>query len=341
MFAARFEGDRIFSTDRARQLAPQVGLKDSYLLEALHHLRRTGWIVPLRRGLYALSSTVQGVTTAGKFESAMALVDPAAISHGSALHYHGLTEQAPRRVFVLTTTEASVPRTRGAKAGNARIGFPVCGTPCPFVQGKPERLFGTESRWIGEARVRITDPERTRLDGLNMPRYCGNFASVTPVSPRTWASRVGRGYLPQKILESTPRRKIIHGYGETLGAKLQVYALEEIVAEKLRAILQHVKMLETRGWSRLRARDYDDLRRGPGACRNQMDLADLSPFLREKCAVRNVTFKGPDGLFQDRILAQMETTWEPWLGPLVPGLPTFQVVIAELRPRIVALVRAG
>jgi len=41
------EGDRIFSTDRARELAPEVGLKDSYLREAFYHLRRNGWIVPL------------------------------------------------------------------------------------------------------------------------------------------------------------------------------------------------------------------------------------------------------------------------------------------------------
>ena len=29
------EGDRIFSTDRARELAPRVGLKDAYLWECL------------------------------------------------------------------------------------------------------------------------------------------------------------------------------------------------------------------------------------------------------------------------------------------------------------------
>ena len=32
--------------------------------------------------------------------------------------------------------------------------------------------------WIGEARVTITDPERTLLDGLSMPQYCGDFAEV-------------------------------------------------------------------------------------------------------------------------------------------------------------------
>lgn len=172
------EGDRIFSTDRARELAPRVGLKDAYLWESLYHLRQNGWIVSLRRGLYALSPTVPGVTPAHEFEIAMALVEPAAISHWSALYHHGLTEQAPRTVFVLTTTEVSVPRMRGTKAKQSGQGFRVGDTTYQFVRVKPERFFGTEKVWIGEARVTITDPERTLLDGLTMPQYCGDFAEV-------------------------------------------------------------------------------------------------------------------------------------------------------------------
>ena len=57
----------------------------------------------------------------------------------------------------------------------------------------------------------------------------------------------------EKILKPAPTRKIIHEYGEPLEAEVRVYALEEIVAEKLRAILQHVQRLEERGWSRSRA----------------------------------------------------------------------------------------
>jgi len=172
------EGDRIFSTDRARELGPRVGLKDSYLWEALYHLRRTGWIVSLRRGLYALSPTVPGVTPAHEFEIAMALADPAAISHWSALHHHGLTEQVPRDVFVLTTTRTPVPRMRDPKAKQARGRYLVGDTSYRFVQVKPERYFGVEKIWVGEARVTITDPERALLDALARPQYCGDFAEV-------------------------------------------------------------------------------------------------------------------------------------------------------------------
>lgn len=172
------EGDRIFTSARARELAPTVGLSEGYLRQALHHLAKSGWVVRLRKGLYALSSTVPGVTPAHEFEIAMALVRPAAISHWSALHHHGLTEQVPRNVFVLTTTEASVPRMREAKTGADRQGFLAGDTTYRFIQVRPERYFGVDKVWIGEARVTMTDPERTLVDGLTMPEYMGDFAEV-------------------------------------------------------------------------------------------------------------------------------------------------------------------
>lgn len=170
------EGDRIFSIDRARQLSRGIGLKPAYLAEALYHLRQDGWIVPVRRGLYAISSSVPGIPPTHEFELAMALVDPAAISHWSAMQHHGLTQQIPQRVFVLTTTGKVIPRTRGVK--DNRSGYHLGEAIFQFVQVKPDRFFGTEKVWIAESRVTMTDPERTLLDGLMMPQYCGGFGEV-------------------------------------------------------------------------------------------------------------------------------------------------------------------
>jgi hypothetical protein len=72
-----------------------------------------------------------------------------------------------------------------------------------------------------------------------------------------------------------------------------------------------------------------------------MDLSDFPSLLREKCAVRNVAFTVPEDFFHERMLAYLEKTWEQWLGPLVPGLPTFDTVIGELRPQVASLVRGG
>jgi predicted transcriptional regulator of viral defense system len=170
-------GQRIFTTEDARSVAPSVGLSAGYLDQALHHLAKSGWIIRLKKGIYALSGSVPGTTPLHEFEIAMALVKPAAISHWSAFSHHGLTEQIPRRVFVLTTAR-SVPRIRKAKPSKGEEGYRVGETVYQFVQTNPDRFFGIEEVWVNESRIRITDPERTLLDGLLAPRYCGDFAEV-------------------------------------------------------------------------------------------------------------------------------------------------------------------
>ncbi|MBI5642633.1 MAG: nucleotidyl transferase AbiEii/AbiGii toxin family protein [Deltaproteobacteria bacterium] len=142
----------------------------------------------------------------------------------------------------------------------------------------------------------------------------------------------------EKVLKPVQERKVIHEYGEPLDTQVRVYALEEIVAEKLRAILQHIEKLDERGWSRSRARDYYDLWRILGAYKDQMDFSGFAPFLMEKCAVRSVAFKSSEDFFQATMLAYVEKTWDQWLGPLVPRLAPFKTVIEELRPQIAELV---
>ena len=144
--------------------------------------------------------------------------------------------------------------------------------------------------------------------------------------------------MDERILRPPDKRQIIHEYGEPLTAELQVYSLEEVVAEKLRAILQQMDMLERRGWSRSRARDYYDLWRVFGSYGDRMDLVGFESLLREKCAVRGVAFTGPEDFFHEHMLAYVAETWEQWLGPLVPELPSFDIVMNELRPRVTALV---
>ena len=170
--------ERVFSIERARDLAPDVGMKQTYVAEALHHLRSTGWIVPIKRGVYAVSSMVPGVAAVHEYEVAMALVEPAAISHWSAMHYHGLTEQIPRTVFVLTTIESPVLTNTAGSSPESRGLFRAGSATYRFIRVKPDRYFGTLTAWVGEARFTVTDPERTLLDGLSRPWYCGDFGEV-------------------------------------------------------------------------------------------------------------------------------------------------------------------
>lgn len=169
-------GQRVFTAADARKAAPAAGVSPAYLRQALHHLARSGWIVRLKNGVYGVAGALPGTTPLHEFEIAMALVQPAAISHWSAMSFHGMTDQAPRRVFVLTTAR-SVPRIRNGTRGREG-GYRAGGTTYQFVQVAPSRFFGLEEVWVNDARVRITDPERTLLDGLMAPEYCGDFAEV-------------------------------------------------------------------------------------------------------------------------------------------------------------------
>ncbi|MCX5643278.1 MAG: nucleotidyl transferase AbiEii/AbiGii toxin family protein [Phycisphaerae bacterium] len=86
--------------------------------------------------------------------------------------------------------------------------------------------------------------------------------------------------IDEKVLKTPCRRSVIHEYGETIQADVQVYCLEEIIAEKLRAILQHQRSLQQRGWSRSRARDYYDIWRILGAYQDSLDLTDFEGPVR-------------------------------------------------------------
>ena len=69
-----------------------------------------------------------------------------------------------------------------------------------------------------------------------------------------------------------------------------------------------------------------------------IDFSDFSEFLHSKCAVRGVSFDGPDDFFPETMLHYIERTWGQWLGPLISELPDFAAVIDDLRPKIALLV---
>lgn len=170
-------GQFIFNSKQAQEIAPTVDIPFSYLNQTLHYLQRTGWIVRLKNGVYSLSNVLSGASPLHEFQIAMALVQPAAISHWSALNYHHLTEQVPRHIFVLTSAK-SLPRKRSKKTQSSEIGYSVNGIIYQFIKIKPKFFFGVEEVWINESKIKITDPERTVLDCLMSPKYCGGFTEI-------------------------------------------------------------------------------------------------------------------------------------------------------------------
>ena len=87
--------------------------------------------------------------------------------------------------------------------------------------------------------------------------------------------------------------------------------------------------------------DYYDLWRILGTYGNCLETSGFGAFLRAKCSIREVTFTGPEDFFPEAMLSFVEKTWKQWLGPVVPGLPSYQTITEELRPQIAGLLTAG
>ncbi len=87
------------------------------------------------------------------------------LSHASAMDVHGMVTQ-PQLVVYVTTTSPVRGRT-------------ILGTEFRFVRCKPRHLFGTVDHWVGKTeKVVVSDLERTVIDGLRRPEYCGGFSEV-------------------------------------------------------------------------------------------------------------------------------------------------------------------
>lgn len=149
----------------------------------------------------------------------------------------------------------------------------------------------------------------------------------------------------EPVLLATAPRAIQHGceeLGEDLGhVAVDTYALEEIVAEKLRALRQTQQRLEARGWNRPRARDYYDLWRILSDRQAELDHETVRRILPEKMAHRGVGFQSLDDFFTPQLLGEARRNWRTNLGTFVSQLPDVDVVLADLRPLITAVLQIG
>jgi predicted transcriptional regulator of viral defense system len=55
----------------------------------------------------------------------------------------------------------------------------ILGTEFRFICAKPRHMFGIVDHWVTKTdQVRVSDPERTVIDGLKQPIHCGGFSEV-------------------------------------------------------------------------------------------------------------------------------------------------------------------
>jgi len=95
------------------------------------------------------------------------------LSHATAMELHGMLTQ-PQLVVTVTT-----PTPRRAVT--------TLGVPFRFIRCQRRQLFGLTEHWVTKQdQVRVSDPERTIIDGLKQPEYCGG---ITEVAKGLWMRR--------------------------------------------------------------------------------------------------------------------------------------------------------
>lgn len=130
-----------------------------------------GSLVSLGNGMYSLPTELLSGGPLHSFEIALKLAKKGAISHRSAFSYYGLSDQMLSRVYV------TVPREKGANLSTTRE-YTLKGVRYSFIRVLPENYWGIKPAFLGESRILITDLEKTLIDGLLRPEYCGGFREV-------------------------------------------------------------------------------------------------------------------------------------------------------------------
>jgi predicted transcriptional regulator of viral defense system len=95
------------------------------------------------------------------------------ISHASAMELHRMVTQ-PQFVIFTSSTKRLRKRT-------------IHGMEFRFVLVRHEDVFGVTAHWVSKQEsVKVSDLERTVIDGLHLPAYCGG---ITEVAKGLWMRR--------------------------------------------------------------------------------------------------------------------------------------------------------
>ena len=112
------------------------------------------------------------------------------ISHASAMELHQMVTQ-PQFVIFTSTTKRLRNRT-------------IHGTEFRFVLIRHEDAFGVTTRWVSKQEsVKASDIERTVIDGLHLPAYCGG---ITEVAKGLWMRR--EDVKPGRLIDYALRLRI-------------------------------------------------------------------------------------------------------------------------------------
>ena len=143
-------------------------LDSNILKKILFRLEKKGWIERIEKGKYMIIplEAKKGEYTLNEFVIGSMLVQPYCIAYWSALNYHGMTEQIPTTVFIQTTSRKKKQELE------------IFGVKYRIIRVKQNKFFGRKKEWFENVQINITDREKTIIDCLDKPQYCGGIIEV-------------------------------------------------------------------------------------------------------------------------------------------------------------------
>ena len=160
-------GRTTFTTAEAAQITDLTLPLTSSLL---HKAGKRGLVSQLKRGLFVivppeLGSSAEYAGNSYLVARYLAGDAPYFLSHASAMELHRMVTQPQFVIFVSSTKR--IPKQT------------LHGTQFRFVLLKSKDFFGNTKHWVTKQEsVEISDLERTILDGLRHPEYCGGITDV-------------------------------------------------------------------------------------------------------------------------------------------------------------------
>jgi predicted transcriptional regulator of viral defense system len=181
--------------------------------DLLRKLSRKRWLVRLVPGKYLiipLEAGLEGFPTADRYVIAREVLGsvPYYISHYSAMELHEMTTQPVKTVFV------TVCRRRRSRT--------IAAIEYRFVYASPRSFWGWEETWATpEEQVRVSDLEKTLLDGAVRPDLCGGVAEL---ARGLW---LRRDHLDDHRLVEYAKRLGHKAASRRIGCLLQMFGLGE------------------------------------------------------------------------------------------------------------------
>ena len=151
------------------------------------------------------------------------------------------------------------------------------------------------------------------------------IASVRFVGPLNFANRIRHDItLKETMVRKPERRPVRSAYPDLPEFDILAYPLMEILAEKIRSMMQ-------RGYSR----DYYDVWRL--LKEKRFKDSEVKTVLLKKCELNEVEYQ-PELLFDVTRLSETRSFWSKGLGHLIKELPEFELVISDLKESLRFLV---